>query len=87
MAVQEQTSKRTRNKRANKNNKNNEQIQPCLAVPVLCFRTSRLFVLKNLVAVNVPFVADCEQTQQWVIEGSNGVDTSENVDYLYYVGT
>ena len=87
MAVQEQTSKRTRNKRANKNDKNNEQIRPCPAVPVLCFRTSRPFVLKNPVAVSVPFVADCEQTRQRVIEGSNGVDTSENVDYLYYVGT
>ena len=46
-----------------------------------------LGLLKNPVAVNVPFVADCEQTRQRVIEGSNGVDTSENVDYLYYVGT
>ena len=44
-------------------------------------------VLKNPVAVNMPFVADCEQTRQRVIGGSNGVDTSENVDYLYYVGT
>ena len=46
-----------------------------------------LGLLKNLVAVNMPFVADCEQTQQRVIEGSNSVDTSENVDYLYYIGT
>ena len=46
-----------------------------------------VFLLKNPVAVNVPFVADCEQTRQRVIEGSNGVDTSENVDYLYYIGT
>ena len=44
-------------------------------------------MLKNPVAVDVPFVADCEQTRQRVIGGSNGVDTSENVDYLYYVGT
>ena len=44
-------------------------------------------MLKNPVAMNLPFVADCEQTRQQVIEGSNGVDTSENVDYLYYVGT
>ena len=46
-----------------------------------------LRVLKNPVAVNVPFVANCEQTRQRVIEGSNGVDTSKNVDYLYCVGT
>ena len=44
-------------------------------------------MLKNPVAVDVPFVADCERTRQRVIGGSNGVDTSENVDYLYYVGT
>ena len=44
-------------------------------------------MLKNPVAVNVSFVANCEQTRQRVIEGSNGVDTSKNIDYLYYVGT
>ena len=44
-------------------------------------------LLKNPVAVNVLFVANCEQTRQRVIEGSNGVDTSKNVDYLYYIGT
>ena len=44
-------------------------------------------LLKKPVAVDVLFVADCEQTRQRVIGGSNGVDTSENVDYLYYVGT